>query len=60
MQKHPTEYLSRLKGRKILILGNHDAEWIWREGAAEHLTTQVSMMELIDKTARLSFVTIPC
>lgn len=49
MQKHPTEYLSRLKGCKILILGNHDAEWIWREGAAKHLTTQVSMMELIDK-----------
>ena len=53
MQKHPTEYLSRLKGRKILILGNHDAEWIWREGAAKHLTTQVSMMELIDKNRKV-------
>lgn len=53
MKKDPSEYLSRLRGHKILILGNHDAEWIWREGASKHLTTHVSMMELIDRNRKV-------
>lgn len=52
-QKAPSEYLKRLKGHKILVLGNHDASWIWRESATEHLTTHVSMMELIDRNRRV-------
>ena len=27
-QKSPEEYLSRLKGKKHLIIGNHDKDWI--------------------------------
>ena len=53
MRKDPSEYLSRLKGHKILILRNHDANWIWREGASKHLTTHVSMMELIDRNRKV-------
>lgn len=49
MKKEPSEYLSRLKGHKILVLGNHDAAWIWREGATRFLSSYVSMMELIDR-----------
>lgn len=52
-KKEPSEYLERLKGHKILVLGNHDASWIWHECATENLTTHVSMMELIDKNRRV-------
>ena len=52
-KREPSEYLKRLKGHKILVLGNHDASWIWRESATEHLTTHVSMMELIDRNRRV-------
>jgi len=51
-KREPSEYLKRLKDHKILVLGNHDASWIWRESATEHLTTHVSMMELIDRNRR--------
>ena len=51
-KREPSEYLKRLKGHKILVLGNHDASWIWRESATEYLTTHVSMMELIDRNRR--------
>lgn len=30
----PEEYLRRLRGRKRLIVGNHDASWLKTEGAA--------------------------
>lgn len=53
MKKEPSEYLSRLKGHKILVLGNHDATWIWREGSTRFLTTHVSMMELIDRNRKV-------
>lgn len=52
-KREPSEYLKRLKGHKSLVLGNHDASWIWRESATEHLTTHVSMMELIDRNRRV-------
>ena len=52
-KKEPSEYLSRLKGHKILVLGNHDATWIWREGATRFLTSYVSMMELIDRNRKV-------
>ena len=42
----PISYLSRLKGKKHLILGNHD-RWIAREGAA-------AFFESVSKYAELS------
>lgn len=52
-KKSPAEYLSRLKGHKILILGNHDASWIWQEGARKYLDTDISMMELVDHNRKV-------
>lgn len=51
--KAPAEYLSRLKGHKMLILGNHDAHWIWQEGVSKYLDTNISMMELIDHNRKV-------
>ena len=53
ISKSPSEYLSRLKGHKILVLGNHDASWIWQEGATRYLNTHVRMMELIDRNRKV-------
>jgi len=52
-RKKPSEYLTRLKGRKYLILGNHDASWIWQEETSRHIETSLSMMELIDHNRKV-------
>ncbi len=45
--KAPSEYLSRLKGKKHLILGNHDKTWIDREGARDFFES-VTRLDVIN------------
>lgn len=51
-RKSPVDYLERLKGKKILVLGNHDAHWLWQDNATRLLDAHVSMMEVMDKNER--------
>lgn len=51
--KEPTEYLAQLKGHKMLILGNHDASWIWHDGVSKYLDANISIVELIDKNRKV-------
>lgn len=45
--KAPSEYLSRLKGKKHLILGNHDKTWINEEGARDFFES-VTRLDVIN------------
>ena len=45
--KSPSEYLSRLKGKKHLILGNHDKTWIEKDGARDFFEC-VTRLEIIN------------
>jgi len=45
--KSPSEYLSRLKGKKHLILGNHDKTWIEKDGARDFFEG-VTRLEIIN------------
>ena len=45
--EHPAkEYLSELKGNKILIIGNHDHSWM-KEGVTDRFFDRISYMEEI-------------
>lgn len=41
------DYLSRLKGRKHLIIGNHDASWMKHMPDAEQYFESIEMMKLL-------------
>lgn len=47
------EYLQRLKGRKHLILGNHDKDWIKRGDIAKYFQTIERLAEIGDVKRKL-------
>lgn len=41
----PNIYLSKLKGKKVLIVGNHDSNWLCKQGAKEYFQQITNMLE---------------
>ena len=44
----PTNYLSRLNGKKHLLLGNHDTNWIKKVDLTKHFATVDRFLEISD------------
>ncbi len=44
--QEPEKYLRRLKGKKVLIIGNHDKTWLKKIAATKYFTTVTPFLEL--------------
>lgn len=51
--KDPTEYLKRLKGKKHLIVGNHDSQLLRHPDLRKYLVEVVNMKTIIDNGTRI-------
>ncbi|MCL2605782.1 MAG: metallophosphoesterase family protein [Coriobacteriia bacterium] len=47
-QRPATKYLEELKGKKHLIVGNHDSKWMKEDGVLDHFESVDLMIEIND------------
>jgi calcineurin-like phosphoesterase family protein len=59
MQAHPGDVLTRLKGRKHLILGNHDGSWLSRIETADFFQSIESYSEISDGKRKIALCHYP-
>jgi len=58
-QQHPLDVLNRLKGKKHLILGNHDRSWLNKIEAADFFKSVESYTEISDGKRKLALCHYP-
>jgi calcineurin-like phosphoesterase family protein len=55
----PDDYLSRLNGKKHLILGNHDKDWVKKVEMSKHFVTVERFLEFSDGQHRITMCHYP-
>ena len=55
----PDSYLSRLRGKKHLILGNHDKDWVKKADMAKHFATVERFSEISDGQHKITLCHYP-
>ena len=55
----PDSYLSKLRGKKHLILGNHDASWVKKTDMSAHFATVERYAEISDGQHRMTLCHYP-
>jgi calcineurin-like phosphoesterase family protein len=58
-QTHPADVLKRLKGKKHLILGNHDRSWLNKVDATDFFKSVESYTEISDGKRKLALCHYP-
>ena len=58
-RKHPEEYLSRLKGKKHLIVGNHDKAWMKKVDLSRWFESVEMMTFFIDGDRKITMCHYP-
>ena len=55
----PENYLSRLRGKKHLILGNHDKEWVKKADMSKHFASVERFVEISDGQHKITLCHYP-
>ena len=58
-KESPTSYLARLKGKKHLLLGNHDVKWTKKIDMLHHFETVERFIEMSDGQSRVTLCHYP-